>query len=119
MKKNRNKTAGRPAGICVSREQIEKYKADEAFARRMMQMDAIKRICGADGYSNSAVPIGAASPLLSSGTFVRSNLTQDTEKLTTIYRESSLAMRIIDMPAEDMTRAGYTLTGDFEAEDLD
>ena len=119
MKKSRNKTAGRPAGIYVSREQIEKYKADETFARRMMQMDAIKRICGADGYSNSAVSIGAASPLLSSGTFVRSNLTQDTEKLTTIYRESSLAMRIIDMPAEDMTRAGYTLTGDFETEDLE
>ena len=119
MKKNRNASAGRAAGCYVSREQMEKYKTDEAFARRILQMDAIRRICGADGYSNSAVSIGAASPLFSAGTFVRSGLSSDFQKLTTVYRESSLAMRIIDMPAEDMTRAGYTLTGDFEAEDLE
>ena len=119
MKKNRNASAGRAAGCYVSREQMEKYKTDEAFARRMLQMDAIRRMCGADGFSNSAVSIGAASPLFSAGTFVRSGIGVDFEKLTTVYRESSLAMRIIDMPAEDMTRAGYTLTGDFEAEDLE
>ena len=131
MKKKGNTSAGRAAGCYVSRAQIAKYKADEAFAQRMMQMNAMKRICGeigfsnsapsigVDGYSNSAVSIGAASPLFSAGTFVRSGLSSDFQKLTTVYRESSLAMRIIDMPAEDMTRAGYTLTGDFEAEDLE
>ena len=119
MKKNGHTSAGRGAGTFVSREQMAKYKADEAFVRRMLQMDVVKKFCGEDGYSNSAVSIGSASPLLSAGTFVRSNLTQDTERLTTIYRESSLAMRIIDMPAEDMTRAGYTLTGDFEPEDTE
>ena len=94
-------------------------KANEKFVRRMMQMALIRRMFGEDGYSNSAVSIGAASPLFSAGTFVRSGLSADFQKLTTVYRESSLAMRIIDMPAEDMTRAGYTLTGDFEAEELE
>ena len=94
-------------------------KANEKIVRRMMQMALIRRMFGEDGYSNSAVSIGAASPLFSAGTFVRSGLSADFQKLTTVYRESSLAMRIIDMPAEDMTRAGYTLTGDFEAEELE
>ena len=103
----------------MSRERMQQYKADAAFARRMLQMNAMRRICGGDGFSNTAVSIGAASPLFSTGTFVRSGIGADFQKLTTVYRESSLAMRIIDMPAEDMTRAGYTLTGDFEAEDLE
>ena len=94
-------------------------KANEKFVRRMMQMALIRRMFGEDGFSNAAVSIGAASPLFSAGTFVRSGLSADFQKLTTVYRESSLAMRIIDMPAEDMTRAGYTLMGDFAAEDLE
>ena len=73
-------------------------KANEKFVRRMMQMALIRRMFGEDGYSNSAVSIGAASPLFSAGTFVRSGLSADFQKLTTVYRESSLAMRIIDMP---------------------
>ena len=49
-------------------------KANEKFVRRMMQMALIRRMFGEDGYSNSAVSIGAASPLFSAGTFVRSEL---------------------------------------------
>ena len=63
-----------------------------------------------DGYSNAAAFLGEASPLLSSGTFSRSNLTSQTELLTVTYRESWLAKRIIDMPCEDMTRAWYSLS---------
>ena len=60
-----------------------------------------------DGYSNSAAFLGDESPLLSSGTFVRSGLTSDPELLTAMYRESWLTKRIIDTPSEDMTRAWY------------
>ena len=71
-----------------------------------------------DGYSNAAAFLGEASPLLSSGTFLRSNLTQQTELLTSAYRSSWLARRIIDMPSEDMTRAWYSFTSDIPEEDL-
>ena len=63
-----------------------------------------------DGYSNPAAFLGEQSPLLSAGTFLRSDLTSDTELLTAMYRESWLTMRIIDAPSEDMTRAWYRLS---------
>ena len=69
-----------------------------------------RRLSGADGYSNSAAFLGDESPLLSSGTFVRSGLTSDPELLTAMYRESWLTKRIIDTPSEDMTRAWYRLS---------
>ena len=71
-----------------------------------------------DGYSNAAAFLGDDSPLFSSGTFVRSSLTGQTELLTTAYRVSWLAKRIIDMPSEDMTRAWYSLTAAIPREDL-
>ena len=63
-----------------------------------------------DGYSNAAAFLGEASPLFTSGTFLRSDLTRDPELLTAMYRESWLTMRIIDMPSEDMTRSWYRLS---------
>ncbi len=39
--------------------------------------------------------------------------------LTSLYRESWLAKRIIDMPSEDMTRSWYTLSPGPPAEDLE
>ena len=55
---------------------------------------------------------------MASGTFLRSGLTANTQLLTTTYRECWLATRIIDTPAEDMTRSWYTLTGKFDPDDL-
>ena len=71
-----------------------------------------------DGYSNSAAFLGDESPLLSSGTFVRSGLTSDPELLTAMYRESWLTKRIIDTPSEDMTRAWYRLSAVREPEEI-
>ncbi len=71
-----------------------------------------------DGYSNPAAFLGEASALLSSGIYLRSNLTANTELLTATYRESWLAKRIIDMPSEDMTRKWYSLNTSMEDEDL-
>jgi hypothetical protein len=72
----------------------------------------------ADGYSNAAAFLGEDSPLLSAGTFLRSDLTSDPERLTAMYRESWLTMRIIDMPSEDMTRAWYRLNTSLPEESL-
>ena len=63
-----------------------------------------------DGYTNAAAFLGDNSELLSTGGFQRGCLTSDVEQLTAAYRESWLAKRIIDMPAEDMTRAWYSLS---------
>ena len=71
-----------------------------------------------DGYANAAAFLGEDSPLLAAGTFVRRGLTANPELLTTAYRESWLAKKIIDMPSEDMTRAWYTLATSLPEEDL-
>ena len=71
-----------------------------------------------DGYTNPSSFLGEASPLLSAGSFIRSGLTSNIALLTTIYRESWLAKKIIDMPVEDMTRAWYTLGSALSPEDL-
>ncbi len=63
-----------------------------------------------DGYANQLASLGASSPIMSAGTFVRSGLTSLTEELAVAYRECAIAKRIIDMPSEDITRAWYTLT---------
>ena len=78
-----------------------------------------REVLSYDGYANAAAFLGESSPLLSSGTFVRSGLSRDTELLTAMYRESWLAMRIIDMPSEDMTRAWYRFSAPLPEEDLE
>ena len=51
--------------------------------------------------------------------WTRSGLTGNPERLTTLYRESWLAKRIIDMPCEDMTRSWYTLKTEMPPEELE
>lgn len=72
----------------------------------------------ADGYANPAAFLGEDSPVFAQGTFRRSFLTQNWQLLTTVYRESWLAMRIIDMPCEDMTRSWYRLSADIDEDDI-
>ena len=79
---------------------------------------AAELLSAMDGYSNAAAFLGENSPLMASGTFVRSGLTSQTDLLTTTYRVSWLAKRIIDMPSEDMTRAWYSLNTSLPAETL-
>ena len=63
-----------------------------------------------DGYVNLPASLGEASPLQSSGDYVRSNISRNYELLTVLYRENWIAKRIIDMPCEDATREWYTLS---------
>lgn len=93
-----------PSGRSDPAEQAKVLSALEVSAR--------------DGYSNAAAFLGADSPLLASGTYLPSGLTSNPRLLTNAYREFWLATRIIDTPAEDMTRAWYSLTGDFTQEEL-
>ena len=86
--------------------------------RRIRQKYQPPRSVASDTYTNPPAFLGAASNLISSGTWIRSGLASNTDLLTTLYRESWLAKRIIDMPAEDMTRAWYSLTSSASPEEL-
>jgi len=72
----------------------------------------------ADGYANPAAFLGEDSPVLASGSYRRSYISQNWELLTVMYRESWLAMRIIDTPVEDTTRAWYKLQTSLDDEDI-
>ena len=76
--------------------------------------DEMKRngnwMTGMDGYDNPLAGLGESSLLLSAGTFLSVNLTRNIPALTNAYRGSWLAKKIIDMPAEDMTRNWYKLS---------
>lgn len=91
----------------------------KALQERIITLPAQVVMMAQDGYTNPLASLGAASPLASGGTFVRSGLTNRIQELTTLYRECSVAKRIIDMPSEEMTRAWYTLSsGQVDETDL-
>ncbi len=108
-RKNRYRKIARRKAAPVQKDTVR--RADPVTQARILS--------SMDGYSNAAAFLGADSPLSSAGTFIRSGLTANTQLLTTAYRENWLATRIIDTPAEDMTRAWYTLTAEFPSEDLE
>ncbi len=72
-----------------------------------------------DGYANPLAGLGESSPLFQAGTFLRSSIFSDFEFLTVLYRESWLAMRIVDTPSEDMTRAWYRFSAPLPEGDLE
>ena len=80
---------------------------------------ALRRGISLDGYTNPLAFLGESSPLLSSGTYIRNNLTSDPDLLTTLYRTSWLSKRIIDTPSEDMTRSWYRFSSPLPEEDLE
>ena len=99
------------------RAQSRKHPANNT--RIVALLDSASKLAGADGYSNAAAFLGDDSPLFSSGTFKRSYLSSNIDLLTAAYRESWLAMRIIDLPSEDMTRAWYKISSNVSDEDID
>lgn len=72
-----------------------------------------------DGYINLPASLGEASPLQSSGDYVRNNITSQYELLTVLYRENWIAKRIIDMPCEDMTREWYSISTELKQNLID
>ena len=96
--------------------------AQDRQAGSIMPETARKRqtriLTALDGYANIAAGLGDYSILASSGTFIPNNLTWDLPTLTTAYRTSWLAKRIIDMPAEDMTRNWYSLSTSLPEEEI-
>ena len=113
-RKTRKRKAARNRAAASSASQHQKIPdpAKQAAIMAGVRGEAL------DGYNNAAAFLGQSSPLISAGTFLRSGITSNIQLLTTTYRECWLATRIIDTPAEDMTRSWYTLTGKFKPDDL-
>ena len=111
MSKRRNKNR---TGYAVGRKgQGDGRNWQRTVARTRRQ----NRLLTGDAYQNALAGLGEASPLLSGGTWIRNGVTADVQLLTTLYRESWLAKRIIDMPSEDMTRAWIRINTDLDADD--
>ena len=111
------RTAPNTALSAAEKRTNKKEISLSSAARLKLMLSGMKTAM--DGFSNSAAFLGEASPLMASGTFHRSHLTSNPELLTTTYRESWLAKRIIDMPAQDCTRAWYTLRGSMAEEETE
>lgn len=107
MSRSRNRRKNNPPKQTVKQGQIISRSQAESVL-----------LSALDGYSNAAAFLGEDSTLISAGTFIRTGITANPELLTTTYRVSWLAKRIIDMPSEDMTRAWYSLSTSLPQDDL-
>ena len=119
MNKRNNRQKTRPANTrAVSTQARPAEKKYDSWKALSVLTDHFG-LAATDGYINPAARIGEASPLIAGGGFIRSGLTGNQEMLTTTYRVNWLAKRIIDTPAEDMTRAWYTLATEMDEKDLE
>ncbi len=95
-------------------QSIRAMSAMDRYVDGVRRRDEMKSngnwMTGMDGYDNPLAGLGESSVLLSAGTFSPVNLTRNIPALTNAYRGSWLAKKIIDMPAEDMTRNWYKLS---------
>ena len=72
-----------------------------------------------DGFINTLAYLGEASELTEANDYQRHSITQNYELLTTMYRENWIAKKIIDTPAEDMTRAWYEISSATDQDKID
>lgn len=73
----------------------------------------------ADGFANLAARLGVgADNLLSQGVYVKNAITQNQVVLDNLYRGSWIIGKVVDAVAEDMTRAGITITGDTDPKNV-
>lgn len=74
----------------------------------------------ADGYNNLVARLGAEqSNPMSASYYTSSGLTARWQELTTMYREGWLTKKIVDMPAEDMTKAWISIDTQLEQSGVD
>ena len=86
MSRNRNRKRNR---IAYRNHNAVQRTASDAHHTSLQKQDTarskkqVRAMKGLDGYSNAAAFLGEDSDLLSAGTFLRSDLTAQTELLTT------------------------------------
>ncbi len=106
-KKQQAVTAPRQAAVNNTSRQTSTNRIKSHLWNKLAMAMKVGSMLGLDGFSNHFANSGIDSPLMAGGRFVRSY--HSNEDLTTTYLENWAARRIIDMPAEDMTRKWYSL----------
>ena len=76
-------------------------------------------LTAADGFVNTLAYLNEASELSKANDYERHSITNDFEQLTILYRENWIAKKIIDTPAEDMTRSWYSVASEIGQTRLD
>ena len=72
-----------------------------------------------DSFANFAARVGqGANPLLAASTYAPSLLSRNRALLDAMYRGSWVVGQAVDVVAEDMTRAGWTVTATMDPEDM-
>src|ERR1700733_13061461 len=72
-----------------------------------------------DAYSNQAARLGFGTPSLTEGSeYPLSRFSNNYQALLSLFRESWLARRIIEVPAQDMVKAWPTITAELTPDDL-
>lgn len=89
------------------RRQVQQQATDAATSTR-------------DGFANLAARMGlGAQNVFSEGTYIFDLLTRNRIKLEAMYRGSWIVGAAVDSIAEDMTRAGISIKGDSEPEQIE
>jgi len=89
--------------------------------RRQVQQQATDTAANTrDGFANLAARMGlGAQNVFSDGTYIFDLLTRNRIKLEAMYRGSWVVGAAVDSIAEDMTRAGISIKGDSEPEQIE
>lgn len=89
--------------------------------RRQVQQQATDTAANTrDGFANLAARMGlGAQNVFSEGTYIFDLLTRNRIKLEAMYRGSWIVGAAVDSIAEDMTRAGISIKGDIEPEQIE
>ena len=89
--------------------------------RRQVQQQATDTAANTrDGFANLAARMGlGAQNVFSEGTYIFDLLTRNRIKLEAMYRGSWVVGAAVDSIAEDMTRAGISIKGDSEPEQIE
>lgn len=121
MSRSRRNHRSRPAPVAAPPAPRPEVATDreQVAAKTATTLKHLSKLFGLDGYSNAAAFLGDDSPLIASGTFQQNELTHNYQLLTAMYRSNWICKRIIDMPADDMTRAWYQLSSDISEEQQD
>ena len=72
---------------------------------------AATRMRAMDGFQNLVLRIGEGSTVMGNARYTQTGLSWDNKKLEALYRGSWIVGQVVDVIAEDMTRAGIEITG--------
>jgi uncharacterized protein len=101
------------------RAAVAQAKREDAKLRRPTGSASVLGAATADSFVNFAHKLGiGADNILSSGTYGYNPITRNRTLLEWIHRGSWLGGQAVDIPADDMTRAGVDITCEMKPDDI-